>query len=73
MRERKKQIETTIKENFSSEMTKLEDLKIDIASDMELISDIAITKLMKGESIEIKDEYENDYEPLINVKFKKVG
>ena len=73
MRDRKKQIEVTIKEQFVSEMTKLEDLKIDIESDMELLSDMAMTQLMKGETLEIKDEYDNGYEPTFKVKFKKVN
>ncbi|MFH1286852.1 MAG: hypothetical protein ABII02_03835 [Candidatus Magasanikbacteria bacterium] len=73
LREKKKQIETTIKEQFSSELTKIDDLKIDIASDMELISDIAMTKIMKGETVEVSDKYENQYEPIFSVKFKKAS
>ncbi len=69
--EKKKQLEHTIKEQFSHELTELEDLKIDIASDMELMSDIAMTKMMKGETVEVIDEYENEYEPVFSVRFKK--
>lgn len=72
MREKKKQIEGEIKSQFNSEFTQIDDLKIDIASDMELISDIAVTKMMKGESIEIADQYDNEYEPIFKVNFKKV-
>lgn len=71
LREKKKQAELIIKEQFASELTQIDDLKIDIASDMELISDIAMTTLMKGDSIDIKDEYDNEYEPVIKVTFKK--
>lgn len=71
LRERKKQIENTIKENFSSELTKIEDLKIDIASDMEILSDVALTQVMKGETVQVTDEYNNTYEPIFSVKFKK--
>ncbi len=71
MRERKKQIENTIKESFSSELTKIEDLKIDIASDMEMLSDIALTQVMKGETVQVTDEYNNTYDPIFSVKFKK--
>lgn len=70
-REKKKQIEGAIKQQFSSEITKLEDYAIDLASDHELLSDAALTKLMKGETVEVQDEYENKYEPLFSVKFKK--
>jgi hypothetical protein len=71
LRERKKQIENTTKESFSSEFTKLDDFKIDLESDNVMLSDIALTKLMKGETVEVIDEYNNTYEPLFTVKFKK--
>lgn len=71
LRERKKQIEATIRDQFSGELTKIEDLKIDIASDMEMLTDIAMTQLMKGETVEVKDEFENTYEPTFKVAFKK--
>ena len=72
LRERKKQIEQTIREQFGSELTELEDLKVDIESDTELMSDVALSQLVKGETIEIKDQYENEYEPVFNVKFRKI-
>lgn len=71
LRERKKQIENTIRENFSKEMTELEDLKVDLDSDMEMLSDIALTQLVKGEQIEVTDKYQNQYEPVFSVKFRK--
>ena len=71
-REKKKAVETQIKEQMASELTMLEDLKIDIESDMELLSDIAMTMLMKGETVQVTDEYDNEYEPQFKVGFKKV-
>lgn len=71
LRERKKQIENVTKESFSSEFTKLDDLKIDLESDNVMLSDIALNKLMKGETVQVVDEYNNNYEPLFTVKFKK--
>lgn len=73
LREKKKQIENTTKESFASEFRQLDDLKIDIASDMELMNDIAVTQIMKGEAVELTDQYENQYEPIVNVKFKKIS
>ncbi len=73
LRERKKQIENTIKEDLSSEWTKLEDYKIDLESEMTLLSDAALTKLMKGETVAVIDEYNNNYEPIFTVKFKKAN
>jgi len=70
-REKLKNIEGDIKAGFSSEFTQIDDLKIDVASDEELLTDIAMSKFMKGETVEITDEYDNDYEPKFTVKFKK--
>jgi predicted nuclease with TOPRIM domain len=71
LREKKKQIEAQVQQDFSSEFTKLDDYKIDIESDMTLLSDAVLTKVMKGETIEIEDEYNNKYEPIFKVNFKK--
>ncbi len=71
LRERKKQLETTVKQDFSSEFVKLEDMAVDIESDNTILSDAVVTRMMKGETIEITDEYHNAYEPIINVRFKK--
>jgi len=73
LREKRKRIEQATKEQFSAEITKIEDLKIDIESDMEMLSDIAISKITKGEAIGITDKYSNEYEPIFKVKFKKVS
>jgi predicted nuclease with TOPRIM domain len=72
MRERKKQIEQAITEQFGKEITELEDLKVDIESDNELLSDAALSQLVKGETVEVKDQYENQYEPVFSVKFRKI-
>lgn len=70
-RERKKQIEESVKEDFSSEFSRLDTLKLDLQNDMMLISDIALTKLVKGEKVEVQDQNNDAYEPLFTVKFKK--
>lgn len=71
LRERKKQLEATIKADFSGEFTKLDDMQVDLESDAALLSDIAMSQLMKGETVEVEDEYSNKYEPIFSVKFKK--
>ena len=73
LREKKKQIETAIKDQFAGELTQIEDLKIDIASDMEMLSDAAMTQMMKGETVAVEDEYGNQYEPVFKVTFKKTA
>jgi len=73
MKEKKKKMEEVIQDDFRSEFNKLETLKIDIENDVLLMSDLAINKLMKGETVEITDEKENKYEPSFTVRFKKAG
>ncbi|NQU83183.1 MAG: hypothetical protein HQ536_00570 [Parcubacteria group bacterium] len=68
---KKKQIEIGVQRDFNADFKKLEELKLDLETDKELISDIALNQYVKGESIEIVDEYDNKYEPIFSVKFKK--
>jgi hypothetical protein len=67
----KKEIEKSIKDSMIKDFEKLEDLKLDIDADNEMISDLAFNKLMKGEKVEILDELGNKYDPVIIVKFAK--
>lgn len=72
LRAKKQQIEAAIRSGFTSELEKMEEYALDIRSDNILLSDAAMTKLMKGETVAITDEYDNKYEPIFSVKFKKV-
>jgi hypothetical protein len=72
-REKKKTIELAIKQQFAHEFVKMDDIKIDIASDQEMLNDISMTMIMKGETVAVSDKYDNEYEPLFTVKFKKVS
>jgi len=71
IRDKKKHLEDAIKEDFSSEFNKLDTLKLDIENDTMLLSDAALTKLVKGELIQIEDPEGKTYEPVFTVKFKK--
>lgn len=73
LREKKKQIEETTKQQFASEFNQLDALKTDIESDMVLLSDAALSQLMKGETVEVQDEYHNVYDPVFQVKFKRAS
>lgn len=73
LKEKKRKIEDDIKEDFSSDFTRLEDLKIDLETEKEMLSDIALNKLVKGEKVEVKDKNEQPYEPVFSVKFKKIS
>lgn len=71
LREKKKQIETIIQKDLGDMYRKIEDLDLELKGQKEMIGDIAISSLMKGETVEVKDEYGNFYEPVWSVKFKK--
>lgn len=69
---KKKQIEAGVKEGFTGELEKMDEYNLDLKSDTMLLTDAAMSKLMKGETVELIDEYNNKYEPEFSVKFKKV-
>ncbi|MDD5083391.1 MAG: hypothetical protein PHT88_00440 [Candidatus Moranbacteria bacterium] len=71
LKERKKQIEIRTQEQMGKRYAELEDLKDEIESEQEMLNDIAITTLMDGKTVEVVDEYQNRYEPLFAVKFRK--
>lgn len=71
LRTKKRQIEIATLEDFTEEFKKIDALKTDVKSDSEMLTDIAITRYTKGESLEITDEYENAYEPRFSVRFSK--
>ena len=68
---KKKKIESSIQADFKSEFDKLEGLKLNISSDNQLLSDLAIRSLANGEEIKIIDEDRVAYEPVFAVRFKK--
>ncbi|MFA6215959.1 MAG: hypothetical protein WC768_05310 [Patescibacteria group bacterium] len=72
LRIKKKEIEDATKADFGSSMQKLESLKYDIETDLELLSDVALNQFVKGEPISLTDEKKNQYEPIFSVKFRKI-
>ena len=66
LREKKKNIEDGAKP------LRFDEIKHEIQGLNEMVSDIAISTLMKGESVYLKDEYETEYEPVYKVTFKKI-
>lgn len=73
LKAKKQQIEAAIRSDFSGELDKMDEYALDLKSDNMLLADASLTKLMKGETVELTDQYENKYEPTFSVKFKKVG
>ena len=49
----------------------MEDLKIDIASDKEMLNDIILSKLMKGESVTVENKFNQEMLPLFSVNMKQ--
>ncbi|MFH1744605.1 MAG: hypothetical protein ABH881_00330 [bacterium] len=72
LKEKKKKIEEAIRDEFKSEFDKLDTLKLDIENDTLLLNDAALSTIMKGETIDIKDVHDNKYEPIFSVRFKKI-
>lgn len=67
----KKSIETQVREAVPQDSARLADLDAEIKADEELMSDLAMNLILKNESVELRDEYENRYVPLMKVIFKK--
>jgi len=67
---RKLQIERGIKEQMGGEFEKLEKLKKDLADFEQMMSDIALSTMLKGEVVKIESE-SGEFEPQFSVKFKK--
>jgi uncharacterized protein involved in exopolysaccharide biosynthesis len=70
LKEKKKGIENEV---FAREVDKarLEELKVDIASDTVLLADIALNMYVNQEPVEIIDEYNTKLVPVFKVQFKK--
>lgn len=71
LKQKKKQIEDAIQAELGSQYEKLEELKRDIKNNKEMMSDIAISTLMEGKTVEVRDELNILYEPKFAVTFKK--
>lgn len=71
LRAKKKTHEKAIKEQAGANFARLDELKLGIQQDAQLLSDVALTAIMKGEPIQIKHE-SVEYEPAFKVSFKKI-
>lgn len=72
LREKKKTIELKIQNQLGRAWEKLEDLKSALDADKVRMTDEALNNLMAGITVEVKDQFENKYEPIWNVRFKKI-
>lgn len=70
LREEKKGIEEDVRSS-SGELSELDELKIEITTDTELLSDIALHMYTNEETVEIVDENDEKWYPQFKVTFKK--
>lgn len=68
---KKDQMENEVRVEWQKEIQEMDKLKLSIEADTTLLSDIAMTKLMKGETVEVQDALEQTYEPKFKVSFTK--
>ncbi len=71
LREKKKIIDQKLKSEFSHELEQLDTLKVELKEEQEKLVSIALAALAKGEVIKVIDSYNNVYDPVIKVAFKK--
>jgi len=69
----KKEIEDQTKAELGTEWEKLDLMKLHLREDKETLTDIAISTLMKGETVKVTDKSNNDYEPIFSVRFSKAN
>jgi len=71
LREEKKSIESQIYAAAGADAVKLDVLKLDIKTDREMLSDLALNLYAEGQKVEIVDENNTRWVPSFAVTFKK--
>lgn len=69
----KKQIEEKVQGQMGNRWEKLDELKDELKDLKQMQNDVAMTTLMDGKTVEVKDEFDNLYEPVFSVSFKKTS
>jgi hypothetical protein len=73
LREKKKMLEAGVQSEMGLRYEELEKAAQEIQSLSQMLTDIALSTLMKGESINLKDQYNTEYEPAYKITFKKTN
>ena len=71
LREKRKQIEVQVRQQYASEFNDLQDIAQDIKDTRMVLSDLIWNEVMKNTSVEVKDEYDNKYVPHIVASLQK--
>lgn len=72
LKDKKKKIQSSLESDLKEEFAKIDEIKSYIASDREMLSNIALTQMLKGEKVEVADEHNNKYGPVFSVRFEKI-
>ena len=72
-KEKKKQIENMTQSRMGSRWDDYEKLKAKAAELNQMITDIAMSTIMEGKTVAIKDQYDNNYEPVYKITFRKIA
>lgn len=70
LREKKKKYELAMKQQTGANFARIDEMSLAIRQDAQMLSDIALTNVMKGEQIAVRDEH-TDYEPVFTVRFRR--
>ncbi|MEA1925726.1 MAG: hypothetical protein U9M90_00570 [Patescibacteria group bacterium] len=73
LKQEKKEIEERVQGQMGNRWDKLGELKQNVSELKQMQNDIAMTDLMDGKTVEVKDEFDNLYEPIFSVTFKKTN
>ena len=73
LREKKKVMENIVQAEMGTRYEDLENIKSEIADSEQILTDIAMTSLMDGKNINIKDKNNTEYEPSYKITFKKIN
>ena len=71
LKAKKAQLENTLRAQCAKELEQAERLALDIKTDAQVLCDLALTMLMKGETVEVTDDYGVKHDPVFKVTFKK--
>jgi len=73
LRDKKKSMESSVQAEMGTRFEEFEKAKREIENAEQMLTDIALTNLMNGESISLKDKNNAEYEPTYKITFKKIN
>ena len=71
LRAEKKEIERAIQAELGSSWTRAEELKELIKDSKQILTDVVLTNIMEGKTVEVRDQWDTLYEPVHKITFKK--